>query len=63
MKISKVADYAALRCVYKGLFVLITVSHLSKTHFTDTLFAFRVILVAVLLSADFPKINSFQRNL
>ena len=50
---------------------MIAVSHFSKTHFRDTLFACRVMLVRILLSLDFPPkstllksslINSFKHQ-
>ena len=53
----------SIRCLHKGPFVLIAVSHLSKTHFRDTLFACRVMLVAFLSSADFSQNQLFQRIL
>ena len=45
-----------LRCLFKGPFVLIAVSHLSKTHFRDTLFACWVLLVAILMTADLKEV-------
>ena len=52
-----------LRCLYKGPFVLIAVSQLFKTHFRDTLFACWVMLVAILMPADFSQNQLFQRIL
>ena len=55
-----------LRCLYKGPFVLIAVSHLTailkKTHFKDTLFACRVMLFVFLLSADFFEELTLSKN-
>ena len=51
------------RLTDNGPFVLIGVLHLSKTHYRDTLFVCRVMLVAILLSAVFPQINYFKELL